>query len=225
MSARPPPEPPKPKKDEGLPGCTEAEVQHNLEKLPRGRKENMVNLLREVAQGDFYEKKRFTQGVRLIKLMKVYGVKQKDIAVVLDVSEGLVSQYKKHYRNNPTEEPPRSGAPSALSDAYEVIKNFIDAKNNNKEAVTMASLMSFINDELRIPVTTKTLSAHLQRKDFVYSPALPRDTARVDIERRDVEQYYNDLEAQLNGSTQASSSTWTRWALKCSQTKRRCMCL
>ena len=120
MSASTPPAPPKAKKDEGLPGCTQAEVQQNLQHLPPGRKEKMEGLLREAAQGDFFEKKSFTQGVRLINAMKPHGVKQKDIAAVLNVSESLVSSWKRHFRHNPTEEPPRSGAPSTLCDVYEV---------------------------------------------------------------------------------------------------------
>ena len=122
MSASTSPAPPKPKKDEGLPGCTQAEVQQNLQRVQPERRRNVEELLLEAAQGDFYEKKRFTQGVRLLNAMKPHGVKQKDIAAVLDVSESLVSSWKRHFRHNPTEEPPRSGAPSTLSDVYEVIK-------------------------------------------------------------------------------------------------------
>ena len=149
--------------------------------------------------GVFFEKRGYTQGVRLLNAMKQHGVEQKDIAVVLDVSESLVSSWKKRFRNNPTEEPPKSGAPSELSDVYEVIKNFIDTKNNNQEAVTMAVLLGFINDELGIPVTSKTLSRHLERKDFVYTPALPTDLARAAIKRRDVEAYYNAIKTKLDG--------------------------
>ena len=99
----------KPNKNEGLPGCTKAEVEANLEGLQPERKE-MITLLLEVAQGDFYdEKKRFTQGVRLLNAVKAHGVKQMDIAVVLGVSESWVSGRFKHYRHNPTEECPRSG--------------------------------------------------------------------------------------------------------------------
>ena len=98
------PAPRKPNKNDGLPGCTRAEVKANLEGLPPERKGKMITLLHEVAQGDFFEKKRFTQGVRMVRVMKVNKVKQKDIAVVLDVSESWVSNCYKHYRHNPTEE-------------------------------------------------------------------------------------------------------------------------
>ena len=80
------PAPRKPNKNEGLPGCTRAEIEVNLEGLPPERKEKVLTLPHEVAQGDFFEKKRFTQGVRMVRVMKVHKVKQKDIAVVLDVS-------------------------------------------------------------------------------------------------------------------------------------------
>ena len=88
----------------------------------------MINLLREVAHGDFYEKKRYVQSVRLLNSMKAHGVKQKDIATVLDVHESRVSLYKKQYRHNPTEKCPRPGPASQLSDVFEVVENFIDAK-------------------------------------------------------------------------------------------------
>ena len=60
------PAPRKPNKNEGLPGCTRAEVQANLEGLPPERKGKMITLLDEVAQGDFFQKTRFTQGVRMV---------------------------------------------------------------------------------------------------------------------------------------------------------------
>ena len=130
----------KPNKNEGLPGCIRAEIEANLEGLSPERKGKMITLLHEVAQGDFFEKKRYTRGVRLAEVMKLHGVKQKDITVVLDVSESRVSNCCKHHRHNPTEEQPRSGPPSELSDVYGVVKNFIDTKNNNNETVTMAVL-------------------------------------------------------------------------------------
>ena len=76
----------KPNKNEGLPGCTRAEVEANLECLPPERKGKMITIAHEVAQGDFFEKKPYTHGVLLIEVVKLHGVKQKDIAVVLDVS-------------------------------------------------------------------------------------------------------------------------------------------
>ena len=122
------PAPKKPKKTEGLDGCSKDEIGAFLRRLTPERMEKMIHLLDEVAQGDFYEKKRFTQAVRMLNAMKKHGVKQKDIATVLDLSEGRVSSYKTHFRHNPTEECPRPGLPSQLSDVYEVVKNFIDAK-------------------------------------------------------------------------------------------------
>ena len=74
------PAPRKPNKNEGLPGCTRAEVEANLEGLPPERKGKMITLLHEVAQRDFFEKTRFTQGVRMVRVMKLHGLKQKDIA-------------------------------------------------------------------------------------------------------------------------------------------------
>ena len=63
----------------------------------------------------------------------------------------------------------------------------------------MAVLLEFINDELRIPVTSNIPRMHIQRKDFVYTYAIPRDASRERIKRADVEAYYNDIASQLDG--------------------------
>ena len=199
MSSRPPPEPPSPKKDDSLPGCTQAEVLENLQHVNQERRRNVELLLLEVARGDFWTQKRRVQGVRLLRLMKVFGLFQKDIAAVLDVSETVISRYAKQLRKNPTEEPPRSGPPSELSDVFDQIENFIDAKNREHEAVTMGVLMAFVNDKLRIPVTKQALKMHMKRHDFCYTWATPTEQQRVTVEIRDVEAYYNALEEDVRG--------------------------
>ena len=77
--------------------------------------------------------------------MKAYGVLQKDLAALLDVSETVISRIVKGYQKTLSEECPRSGPPSKLSDAFGEIENFIDAKNREHKAVTMGVLMAFVN--------------------------------------------------------------------------------
>ena len=122
MSSSAPPAPPRPKKDEHLPGCTQAEVLENLQHVNHERRRSVELLLLEVARGDFWTQKRRVQGVRLLRGVKAHGLFQKDIAAVLDVSETVISRYAKQLRKNPTEEPPRSGPPSQLSDVFIISK-------------------------------------------------------------------------------------------------------
>ena len=49
------------------------------------------------------------------------------------------------------------------------------------------------------PRVTKHAEDHLLRKEFVFTDAVPRETARVDIKRSDADKYYNDITPQLNG--------------------------
>ena len=160
---------------------------------------NTEHLLLAVAQGDLWTQKRRVQGVRLLRRMKVFGLFQKDIAAVLDVSETVISRYAKQLRKNPTEDTPRSGPPIELGDVFDQIENFIDTKNREHKAVTMGVLMAFVNDKLRIHVTKQALKMHMKRHDFCYKWATPTDQQRLTVERRDVEAYYNALEEQIRG--------------------------
>ena len=106
MSSSAPPAPPRPKKDEHLPGCTQAEVIQNLQHVNNERRRDMELLLLEVDRGDFWTQKRRVQAIRLLRGMKAHGLFQKDIAAVLDVSEMVISRYMMQLRKNPTEEHP-----------------------------------------------------------------------------------------------------------------------
>ena len=91
----------KTKKDAGLPGCTREEVTFRVEQLPPVKKARVQSLLDEVAHDDFWRWERFVQIVRMIDWMDTYGVKQNDIAFVLDVSKALVSCCKSAIKATP----------------------------------------------------------------------------------------------------------------------------
>ena len=101
--------PRKTKKDAGLPAITKEEVEARLRLLPPNTLTRVQGMLEQVAQEDFWRRDRFVQVVRLLDVKDEYGVTQEDIRVVLDVSKGLVSRYKKYHRYNPVESRPRSG--------------------------------------------------------------------------------------------------------------------
>ena len=65
MSAPQDPAPPKRKKDEGLDGCSYEEVEAFLLRLSPTRRRIFRQLLQEIAQGDFWTKKRAVQAIRL----------------------------------------------------------------------------------------------------------------------------------------------------------------
>ena len=199
MSSSAPPAPPRPKKDEHLPGCTQAEVIQNLQHVNSERRRDMELLLLEVDRGDFWTQKRRVQAIRLLRGMKAHGLFQKDIAAVLDVSETVISRYAKQLRKTPTENPPRSGPPSQLSDVFVQIANFIDAKNREHKAVTMGVLMAFVNDKLHIHVTKQALKMNMKRHDFCYTWATPTDQHRATVEAHDVEAYNNAMEEDIRG--------------------------
>ena len=110
--------PRKTKKDAGLPAITKEEVEARLRLLPPNKLTRVRGMLEEVAQEDFWRRDRFVQVVRLLDVKDEYGVTQEDIRVVLDVSKGLVSRYKKYHRHNPVEYRPRSGPKSVLDDVF-----------------------------------------------------------------------------------------------------------
>ena len=189
----------KTKKDAGLPGCTREEVMSRVQQLPPVKMACVQGLLDEVAQEDFWRRERFVQIVRMLDGMDVHGVKQNDIAFVLNVSKALVSRCKKYHRNNPIECRPRSGPKSVLDEIFPKIQFFIDGKNSDKEAVTMGVLLGFIVDKLKVVVSRKAVWNYMNKHDFSYTPAQTRDARRVDIDPADVVRFYNDLERDLDG--------------------------
>ena len=170
-----------------------------VEQLPPVKMACVQSLLDRVANDDFWRRDRFVQIVRMIDWMDTYGVKQNDIAFVLDVSKALVSRYKKYHQSNPIECRPRSGPKSDLEQIYPQIQFFIDGRNSDKEAVTMGVLLGFIVDSLKVVVSRKAVWNFMNKHDFAYTPAQTRDALRVDIEVIDVVNYYDALERDLDG--------------------------
>ena len=72
-----------------------------VEQLPPVKVIRVQRLLDEVARDDFWRRDRFVQIVRMIDEMDAHGVKQNDIAFVLDVSKALVSRYKNTIKATP----------------------------------------------------------------------------------------------------------------------------
>ena len=189
----------KTKKDAGLPGCTRDEVVSRLQQLPPVKMAHVQGLLDEVARDDFWRRERFVQIVRMIDGKDAHGVKQNDIAFVLNVSKALVSRCKKYHRHNPIESRPRSGPKSVLDEIFPKIQFFIDGKYCEKEAVTMGVLLGFIVDKLKVVVSRKAVWNFMKKHGFSYTPAETRDARRVEIEPADVVRFYNALERDLDG--------------------------
>ena len=120
--------PRKTKKDAGLPGLTREEVETRLHLLCPRQMFRVQSLLEEVGREDFWRRERFVQVVRMLDVMDAYGVKQVDIATVLDVDKSLVSRYKKYHRYSPVESRPRSGPKSVLDEVFPQIQFFVDGK-------------------------------------------------------------------------------------------------
>ena len=173
-------------------------------------------MLEEVAQEDFWRRDRFVQVVRLLDVKDEYGVTQEDMRVVLDVSKGLVSRYKKYHRYNPVESRPRSGPKSVLDEVFPQIQFFIDGKNSEGEAMTMGVLLGYIVDELMVPVSRNTLYTYMRRHNFAYEPALTSDVHRVDINRNEMIPFTTPWKETSLVSIRAWSTMSTRWALNCS---------
>ena len=191
--------PRKTKKDAGLPALTREEVESRLQLLCPRQMPRVRGLLEEVAHDDFWRRDRFVQVVRMLDAKDEYDVTQVDIGVVLHVSKGLVSRYKKYHQYNPVESRPRSGPKSVLDEVFPQIQFFIDGKNSEGEAVTMGVLLGYIVDELKVPVSRNTLYTYMRRHFFAYEPALTRDVHRVDINPNEVVAFYDDLERDLAG--------------------------
>ena len=78
----------------------------------------MTNLLREVGHGDFWTSPRTVQAKRMLKWKDAHRVPQTDIAKVLELTDGRVTQLKHQLEEDPDETPRRPGRPSELSDVF-----------------------------------------------------------------------------------------------------------
>ena len=165
--------------NDGLPGCPRAFVMARIELVVQQRRGNMARLLEEVDQDEFWTKTRYGQIVRLLDFMEVFHVAQTDIAKVMDVSNNLVTRYKKYHREHPDEERQKSGRPSQLRDAFGLVVRFIDTRNAEGQAVTMAHVLTYVTDELKVEASRKALWRYLIDHGFVYKLATPRDGLRI----------------------------------------------
>ena len=147
-----------------------------IELVTEQRRGNMARLLEQVDQDDFWSKTRYGQIVQLLDLMGVFHITQTDIAKVMDVSNNLVTLFKKNHRDHPHEERQNSGHPSQLRDVFELVIHFIDTRNAAGQAVTMEQVLTFVTDELKVEVSRKALWRYLIDHGIVYKLATLRDS-------------------------------------------------
>ena len=184
-----------------LPAMPLGEMVRRTATLQRQRKERMANLINDVGHGDFWTQPRGVQLIRMLARKDVHRVFQTDIAMVLGVSNSLVTKKKQQQEDSPGEAPRRPGRRSELSDVFPLLENFIAGERRARRAVTMNVVMAFLADHIRSPeVTTKNASAYLQRHGYAYKLTVPTDATRVDVEENDIVVFYTrTLPEALNG--------------------------
>ena len=188
-----------PDMNESLPGCSEQEAFDRIHLVPENRRGDVLALLLEVGQGDFWEKKRYVQVVRLLDRKDDYRVLQTDIAKIVDLSDNIVSRYKRYHHLHPEEERRLSGRPSEIRDVFELLERFVDERNQADKPVTMDVLMDYATNHLHITVSRKVLWEYMVDHGFVYKLGTSRDRLRVITKEREVEKFYNDLANDLQG--------------------------
>ena len=143
--------------NESLPGCSEQEALDRIRLVPEHRRGDVLALLLEVGHGDYWEQKRYVQVVRLLDRKDDYHVLQTDIAKIMDLSDNIVSRYKRYHLLHPDEERRLSGRPSEIRDVFGLLEEFVDERNRADKPVTMDILMDYATNHLHITVFRKEL--------------------------------------------------------------------
>ena len=185
--------------NESLPGCSEQDALDRIHLVPEHRRGNVLALLLEVAQGDYWEKKRYVQVVRLLDHKDDFGVFQTDIAKVMDLSDNIVSRYKRYHRLHPDKESRLSGRPSEIRPVFPSLEKFVDDRNKADQPVTMDILMDYAINQLHIVVSRKVLLEYMVDHGFLYKLGTTRDSNRVNTKEREIETFFNDLANDLQG--------------------------
>ena len=192
-----------PDMNESLPGCSEQDALDRIHLVPEHRRGNVLALLLEVAQGDYWEKKRYVQVVRLLDHKDDFRVFQTDIAKVMDLSDNIVSRYKRYHRLHPEEERRLSGRPSEIRPVFPSLEKFVDDRNKADQPVTMDILMDYAINQLHIAVSRKALREYTRDHGFVYKLGTRRDSNRVNRKEREIEMLFNNLANDIQGVKQS----------------------
>ena len=146
------------------------EILRRIDTIQQSRRAGVTNLVDEVGQDeDFWTKTRGVQISRMLLRNEAHGVMQKEIAIVLGVSKGLVTRKKRKLQKDGLETSQSPGKPSRLSVVSPLLENFIRAETRAKRAVTMGVVMAFVSE--RIPnhqITRKTLYTFKKRHGYAY---------------------------------------------------------
>ena len=164
---------PKANANESLDGCTKAEVEGRYANVREERRDNVMALVDDVGRDDFWSVKRFVQVTRLDNARKLYGVTQRDIAVILDVSDGYVSKIVNEAPRLPHETRRRSGRPSLIEPRFQDVCDFIDRETSAHRSVTMGVLLAYVTNDLRVTTSGASLLRYMKRHGFVYLDAGP----------------------------------------------------
>ena len=179
------------------------EILRRIDTLQQSRRAGVTNLVDEVGQDeDFWTKTRGVQISRMLLRNEAHGVMQKEIAIVLGVSKGLVTRKKRKLQKDGLETSQSPGKPSQLSVVFPLLENFIRAETRAKRAVTMGVVMAFVSE--RIPnhqITRKTLYTFMKRHGYAYKWTDTTDAPRADVKANDIINFYTrTLPEAVNGT-------------------------
>ena len=190
---------PKANANESLDGCTKAEVEGRYANVREERRDNVRARVDDVGRDDFWSVKRFVQVTRLFNARKLYGVTQRDIAVILDVSDGYVSKIVNEAPRLPHETRRRSGRPSLIEPRFQDVCDFIDRETRAQRSVTMGVLLAYVTNDLRVTTSGASLLRYMKRHGFMYLDAEARDTQHAQRPVRSIVDHYAALGTVLAG--------------------------
>ena len=139
----------------------------------------MSNLLTSLDDPFFWTSPRKVQIVALLARVQRSIITHRDIALVMRVSEAVVSRYWHYMMERPNAPFRRPGRPSPFDEVFGHVKNFIQKETRNNRSVTMGSLMEFLADKHNVFATRRQLWEYMTTHGFSYIWGIPTEEERA----------------------------------------------
>ena len=184
---------------ESLGPQTRVQAFEAVQRLVETKRDEMTMLLTQMGRW-FWEARRREQVAALLESKRGMRLTQKDVGVVMGVSDVTVLRIKRRNEEHPGDLHPRIGRHSYVRDVFPDVEAFIANEIEEGRSVTTSILVDFIITRLRVSVKRRTAREYLESHGNSLVSAVPTEDLRVNVDRDKLVDFYNNtLPAALDG--------------------------
>ena len=161
----------------------------------------------------FWKSKRKEQIAKLLEGVEGSGTTQKDISIVMGVSEKTVSKTKYQLQKD-GDVTPKGGRPSTMAEVFPRVCDFIKKELEAGRSVTLGVLVEYISKKLGENVERRVVREFMKSHCFSFVTGVPTEDMRVKADQDKLSFSCPSCLRRWKECIHPSFTTWMKWAAR-----------